>query len=73
VARWAIVKPVHPAQTTQIALELDPGEPISGSIRTTAGATQSFRGWLELATKLEQLRNDGITVPTTHGPPRTPK
>jgi hypothetical protein len=41
----------------RVVLELNPGEPISGRIREQTGHAQSFRGWLELTTKLERLRS----------------
>ena len=37
-------------------LELEAGEPISGRIHGSTGPAQLFRGWLELASTLEQLR-----------------
>jgi hypothetical protein len=40
----------------KMMLELDPGEPIRGRIRAAAGSVQSFRGWLELASKLDRMR-----------------
>jgi hypothetical protein len=43
-------------QTEQVVLELFPGEPISGRIRGSGGPTESFRGWLELASKVERMR-----------------
>lgn len=43
----------------EMTLELDPGEPIRGRIRAAAGSAQSFRGWLELASKLDRIRAAG--------------
>ena len=37
-------------------LELEAGEQISGRIHRSTGPAQLFRGWLELASTLEQLR-----------------
>jgi hypothetical protein len=48
--------PMNGSATQQMTLELDPGEPISGRIRVAAGSAQSFRGWVELAGKLDRLR-----------------
>lgn len=41
----------------QMKLELDPGEPISGRIRAATGSAQSFRGWVEFASKIDRLRD----------------
>jgi len=43
----------------KMTLEVDPGEPIRGRIRAAAGSVQSFRGWLELASKLDRIRAAG--------------
>jgi hypothetical protein len=40
----------------RIVLEFDPGDPISGRIRGPGGPEHTFRGWLELASRLERLR-----------------
>jgi hypothetical protein len=40
----------------RVVLEFDPGDPISGRIRSSSGSDQTFRGWLELASRLERLR-----------------
>jgi hypothetical protein len=40
----------------RVMLELCPGEPISGRIFTAGETAQPFRGWLELAGKLERIR-----------------
>jgi hypothetical protein len=54
---------LRPAMTCPVAvkmtLELDPGEPITGRIRAAAGSAQPFRGWLELARKLDRIRAAG--------------
>ena len=44
----------------RIVLELDPGDPINGRIHCPPGALQTFRGWLELATKIERLRGEHL-------------
>ena len=41
----------------RVVLEFDPGDPISGRIRGCSGPDQTFRGWLELASRLERLRS----------------
>jgi hypothetical protein len=43
-------------QSEQVVLELFPGEPISGRIRGSGAPAESFRGWLELASKVERMR-----------------
>jgi hypothetical protein len=44
------------SKSARVVLELDPGEPIAGSISGSGGPAESFRGWVELASKLERLR-----------------
>ena len=44
----------------RIVLELDPGDPINGRIHCPPGSVQTFRGWLELATKIERLRGEHL-------------
>ena len=44
----------------RIVLELDPGDPINGRIHCPPGPIQTFRGWLELATKIERLRGEHL-------------
>lgn len=39
-----------------VLLELEFGEPISGTISGPRGAAEPFRGWLELTSRLEQAR-----------------
>jgi hypothetical protein len=41
-------------QADRITLELEPGEPIHGTLRDQAGATHAFRGWLELCAALDR-------------------
>jgi hypothetical protein len=48
--------PMAERAAEQVVLELNQGEPISGRIHASSGQSQPFRGWLELATKLERLR-----------------
>ena len=43
-------------QADRVILDLIPGEPISGWISAGVGPTEAFRGWIELASKLEHLR-----------------
>ena len=58
--RSATIKAMHRPRPERIVLELDPGDPISGRIDCPPGAVQTFRGWLELATKLERLRGEHV-------------
>jgi DNA-binding CsgD family transcriptional regulator len=51
----------------RVVLELNPGEPISGTIRGGSGDPESFRGWLELASRLERLRTDRATEAAADG------
>jgi hypothetical protein len=53
----------------RVILDLDPGEPIHGRITFSTGPAQSFRGWLDLASKLERVRSPVRTAITTP-PPR---
>jgi hypothetical protein len=53
----------------RVLLELNPGEPISGTIGRWSEAPESFRGWIELASKLERLRASEAAVP----PPVAPR
>ena len=46
------------AKVQRVVLELDPGEPIRGRIGDVAGPVEPFRGWLELASRLERIRAD---------------
>ena len=39
-----------------VLLELDPGDMLSGRIRGPAGEVETFRGWLDLAGRLERVR-----------------
>lgn len=48
--------PVDERRIERLVLELEAGEPISGRIHCSTGPAQLFRGWLELASTLEQLR-----------------
>jgi hypothetical protein len=57
IHRTRNARPVTGPRIQRIQLELNPGEPITGTIRDQSGQAQSFRGWLELTTKLERLRN----------------
>jgi hypothetical protein len=41
----------------RISLELEPGDPVSGSVRDAAGNAQRFSGWLEMHSLIERLRN----------------
>jgi hypothetical protein len=41
----------------RVVLELDAGEPISGSLCGPSGVTEPFRGWVELTSLLERLRS----------------
>jgi hypothetical protein len=43
------------SRSTQVEIELGPGEPLQGSIRSHAGR-KAFVGWIELANALEALR-----------------
>ena len=45
--------------TNRVILDLLPGEPIRGRISAGANGAESFRGWIDLASKLEHLRTDG--------------
>jgi hypothetical protein len=40
----------------RIVLDLEPGEPIRGSICAQSGRSQRFYGWLDLASRLERLQ-----------------
>jgi hypothetical protein len=55
-ARRCHLAPVDERGTERVVLELEAGEPISGRIHRSTGPAQMFRGWLELASTLEQLR-----------------
>jgi hypothetical protein len=57
-------QPMHDPTTARMVLELDPGEPISGRLQDQTGHVQPFRGWLELATKLERLRHSEAQAAT---------
>jgi hypothetical protein len=46
------------AWADRVILDLLPGEPISGRISTGNQQPESFRGWVDLASKLEHLRSD---------------
>jgi hypothetical protein len=39
-----------------LTIEIEPGEPIHGRLLDDSGATQAFRGWLELSAMLESRR-----------------
>ncbi|MGA2006183.1 MAG: hypothetical protein ABSD82_12880 [Solirubrobacteraceae bacterium] len=41
----------------RVVLEFDHGEPLSGRIVVASEPAQRFRGWLELASKLERVRS----------------
>ena len=41
----------------RVVLELEGGEPISGSLCGPSGVTEAFRGWVELTALLERLRS----------------
>lgn len=43
-------------QIERVVLELSAGEPLSGRVLTADGTAEAFRGWLELAGKLERMR-----------------
>lgn len=43
-------------RTVHVALELNSSEPINGRLTGPSGPTEPFRGWLELAAKLDRLR-----------------
>jgi hypothetical protein len=43
------------AETRRVQVELEPGEPLHGSVTSAAGR-QSFVGWIELAMMLEAAR-----------------
>jgi hypothetical protein len=45
-------------EAERVVLELSPGEPISGRISLEGREAESFRGWVDLASRLERLRND---------------
>ena len=45
-----------PARTTRVAIELQAGEPIQGSLSPETGGTHRFVGWIELANALDALR-----------------
>lgn len=45
-------------RTTRVALELEPGEPLRGSLDSEL-TSQRFCGWLELATALDAARDAG--------------
>jgi hypothetical protein len=44
------------ADGKRVVLELDPGDPISGQIAGPGEDAESFRGWVELVSKLERFR-----------------
>jgi hypothetical protein len=41
----------------RVVIELEPGEPLHGSISVGAGPEQPFFGWIELARALEAARS----------------
>jgi hypothetical protein len=45
--------------SARVVLELEPGEPISGSVCGPTGTAEPFRGWLELTSALERARSAG--------------
>jgi hypothetical protein len=45
----------------RVLLELDPGDMLSGRFRGPAGEVEPFRGWLDLAGRLERVRPRSIT------------
>jgi hypothetical protein len=48
---------VEPQEAGRVVLDLNPGEPISGHIQGAGGTAEAFRGWVELAGKIERLRS----------------
>jgi hypothetical protein len=40
----------------RVVIELEPGEPLHGSISAAAGSREPFLGWIELARALEAAR-----------------
>jgi hypothetical protein len=44
------------ADTLRLALEIEPSDPISGTLRDAGGLTRPFSGWLGLISALEGLR-----------------
>jgi hypothetical protein len=40
----------------RVLLELDPGEMLSGRFQGPTGEVEPFRGWLDLAGRLERVR-----------------
>jgi hypothetical protein len=56
--RSATIEAMPKPGAERIVLELDPGDPINGRIHCPPGVIQTFRGWLELATKIERLRGE---------------
>ena len=60
------VPPEHP----ELTLSIVPGsDPIAGLLRFPDGSTSSFSGFVELAARLERVRDPG---PSPTHPPRTP-
>jgi len=45
----------------RVLLELDPGDMLSGRFRGPAGEVEPFRGWLDLAGRLERVRPSSAT------------
>ena len=54
----------------RVVLDLDMGEPISGTIGVWGRRAEAFHGWLELTSKLERLRADPAAeaATPTHAP-----
>lgn len=50
-----MASPAAPLRTAQLAIDPD-SEPITGAVTSEDGARQAFKGWLELAAVLEELR-----------------
>jgi hypothetical protein len=51
-------------ERVRVVLDLSPGEPITGRIQAEGREAVEFRGWIELASKLEAARTDGADEAT---------
>jgi hypothetical protein len=55
----------------RVLLELDPGDMLSGRFRGPAGEVEPFRGWLDLAGRLERARPGRSLTPDENPPNAT--
>jgi hypothetical protein len=55
---------MHDPEPAVLLLQLNAGDPISGQIRLMNGSDQSFYGWIELTSMLEDLRTGPVPPDT---------